>query len=65
MRGSRAPVVQLSARVAGSPAEVFPVLWGELSSALLERGWLVRSEPGGRLRSVGRGSPPSEVEKSS
>ncbi len=37
------------------PSDIFPVLWGELSSALLQRGWLIGSELGGKLRSTSKG----------
>lgn len=70
---SSTPVVQIRSRVSAPPSEVFPVLWGELSSSLLRLGWLIENEPGGKLRSAGRQSqrwtggqverwePPNEV----
>ena len=43
---------------ASAPAtEVFPVLWAELSSSLLQRGWLLDGELGGKLRSSEKRSP--------
>jgi SAM-dependent methyltransferase len=53
----RSPVVQIRARASSPPSEVFPVLWGELASALLQRGWLIDNEAGGKLRTAGKGSP--------
>ncbi len=53
----RAPVVQIRAHVSAPPSEVFPVLWGEFSSSLLQRGWLIDGEPGGKLRSAEKRSP--------
>jgi len=50
-------VVQVRSRVSAPPSEVFPVLWGEISSSLLQLGWLIDSEPGGKLRSTGKQSP--------
>lgn len=69
----RTPVVQIRSHVSAPPGKVFPVLWGELSSSLLQRGWLIDNEPGGQLRSAGRKparraghlerwDPPREVE---
>jgi len=67
-------VVQIRSHVSAPPREVFPVLWGELSSSLLQRGWVIDSEAGGKLRSaetrsprrdrglVERWNPPREVE---
>ncbi len=67
-------VVQIRARASAPPSEVFPVLWAELSSSLLQRGWLIGDGLGGRLRSAGKGTarsggaqvvrwkPPHEVE---
>ena len=59
MSPSRAspPVVQVSSHVSAPPGRVFPVLWGELSSSLLQRGWLIANDPGGRLRSAEKRSP--------
>jgi SAM-dependent methyltransferase len=70
----RTPVVQVRSHVSGPPGRVFPVLWGELSSSLLQRGWLIDNELGGKLRTaekrppksgsgfVKRWDPPREVE---
>jgi SAM-dependent methyltransferase/uncharacterized protein YndB with AHSA1/START domain len=70
----RAPVVQIRSTASAPPSEVFPVLWGEISSSLLQRRWLIDNETGGRLRSaekpasqeasgrVERWNPPHEVE---
>ena len=70
----RTPVVQIRAHVSAPPSQVFPVLWGEISSSLLQRGWLIDGEIGGKLRSaekrlprqgsgdVKRWDPPHEVE---
>ena len=57
---ARAPVVQIRAHVSAPPAEVFPVLWAELSSSLLQRGWQIGPELGGVIRSVGRGPARSD-----
>ena len=46
------PVVQVRSHLSAPPSEVFPVLWGELSSSLLQLGWLIDNEPGGKLRRV-------------
>jgi SAM-dependent methyltransferase/uncharacterized protein YndB with AHSA1/START domain len=71
---SRAPVVQIRTHVSARPADVFPVLWGELASSLVQRGWLIDNELGGKLRRAGKGparpdsgrverwNPPYEVE---
>jgi len=53
----RAPVLEVRSRVSASPAEVFPVLWGEISSSLLQRGWRMDIEPGGNLRSAEKRAP--------
>ncbi len=57
---ARTPIVQIRSHVSGPPSEVFPVLWGELSSSLLQRGWLIDSEPGGKLRTAGKRLPRSD-----
>ncbi len=76
MSRSRAttPVVQVRSHVSVPPGKVFPVLWGEISSSLLQRGWMIGNEPGGKLRSaekrtpkwgsgdVKRWDPPHEIE---
>ena len=54
---ARVPVVQIRSHVSARPSEVFPLLWAELSSSLLQRGWLVDGSPGGKLRSAGKRSP--------
>lgn len=54
-------MVQIRSHGSGPPGNVFPVLWGEISSALLQRGWLIDSEPGGRLRAARERSPGEEV----
>ena len=46
-----APLIEIRAHVSAPPSEVFPVLWAELSSSLLQRGWLVAGERNGKLRS--------------
>ncbi len=48
-------LVEIHARVSGPPSKVFPVLWAELSSALLQRGWSAEGENGGRIRRTARG----------
>jgi len=53
------PVVEVRSHVSARPAEVFPVLWGEISSSLLQRGWQLDSEAGGKLRSAEKQSPRS------
>ena len=50
------PIVQLRRHSSRPPSEVFPVLWGELSSSLLQRGWRVDGGPDGKLRSTAQGS---------
>ena len=55
--GERNPVIQIRSHVSAPPSEVFPVLWGELSSSLLQRGWLIDSDSGGALRSAQTRSP--------
>ena len=67
------PVVQIRFHTSVRPSKVFPVLWGELSSSLLQRGWLIDNETGGKVRSaekrslkwsdghVERWGPPHEV----
>lgn len=45
-------MVQICSHVSDPPGKVFPVLWGELSSSLLQRGWQIDNEAGGRLRSA-------------
>jgi len=71
---ARTTVVQIRSHVSDPPDKVFPVLWGELSSSLLQKGWLIENEADGRLRSaekrssqrgsgrVERWDPPNEVE---
>ena len=71
---AQTPVVQVRSVVSGRPGQIFPVLWGEISSSLLQRGWLIDGEAGGRFRSaekrspgasagvVNRWDPPHEVE---
>ena len=71
---AQTPKVQVRSHVSAPPTELFPVLWGELSSSLLQRGWVIDNERGGRLRStvkrsprwdsgiVARWNPPQEVE---
>ncbi len=54
------PVIQLRSHVSALPGEVFPVLWGELSSALLQRGWQIDGADGGRLRMTGTRTSPEE-----
>jgi len=49
---SGSPVVEVRSHVLAAPAEVFPVLWGEISSSLIQRGWRIDNEPGGNLRSA-------------
>ncbi len=51
-----APVIQIRTHVSKRPSEIFPVLWGELSSSLLQRGWLIVPEQGGKLRSTAKES---------
>ena len=46
------PLVEIRSHVSASPAEVFPLFWAELSSSLLQRGWLIAGERGGQLRST-------------
>jgi SAM-dependent methyltransferase len=46
------PLVEIRAHVGSPPSEVFPLFWAELSSALLQRGWLLAGEPNGNLRSA-------------
>ncbi len=58
---ARTPVVQIRTAVSAPPREVFPVLWGEISSALLQRGWLIGNEPGGKLRTAEKRSTRSDV----
>jgi len=53
---ARTPVFQIRSHVSAPPGKVFPVLWGELSSSLLQRGWLIDNEPRGKLRSAGKRS---------
>lgn len=53
----RPPVIQIRSHVLALPIDVFPVLWGELSSSLLQRGWLIDSGRDGRLRSSEKRSP--------
>ena len=53
----RRPVLQIRFGASARPAEIFPVLWGELSSSLLQRGWLVDNVPGGKLRRTDKRSP--------
>jgi SAM-dependent methyltransferase len=71
---ARPPVLRICSHASDPPRVVFPVLWGELSSSLLQRGWLMTHETGGSLRSaekrlprgdvghVERWDPPHEVE---
>jgi len=56
---SGAPVLQIRSHASAPPDRVFPVLWGELSSSLLQRGWVIGSEGGGALRSAEKRSPRS------
>ncbi len=51
---ARTPVLELRSHLSVPPSEVFPVLWGELASSLLQRGWRIGSEPGGKLRSAAK-----------
>ena len=52
-----APVVEIRWLASTRPSEVFPVLWGELSSSLLQRGWVIDRGPRGMLRSAGKRAP--------
>jgi len=52
-------VIQIRAHASGPPSKVFPVLFGEISSSLIERGWLIDNEPGGKLRRAEKRSPRS------
>ncbi len=58
---ARTPLVQIRFHLSASPEEVFPLLWGELSSSLLQRGWQIHSGPGGAVRMAGRRSPRADV----
>ena len=56
-RSAGTPVVEIRSHVSGPPSEVFPVLWGEISSSLLQRGWRIDNELGGTLRNTTKGTP--------
>jgi len=59
MSRSRAPrpLIEIRSHVSAPPSEVFPLFWAELSSSLLQRGWIVAGEREGKLRRSGDRDP--------
>jgi SAM-dependent methyltransferase len=43
------PIFEVRAQSRGTPRDVFPRLWGELSSSLIELGWQIENKPGGTV----------------
>ena len=52
------PLVRVETFAHGPASEVFPRLWGELSSSLLQRGWEIEGKAHGKVRFPGSDSVP-------